>query len=218
MRFWLAATLISAALAVGCASPAAEPLVARPPRSETLQFILSESDAVDRVRVNANAWLKPYAVSAAGGLNGIRRQLDQIGPVSEVTGQRFDGLTTWGLHSTFSYNDSRDSCSIRNATIEVEAVITLPELQEGSLLPPHELTLWQAYVEQLRAHEDGHVSIYLAAAQDLRDEYLQVGAMADCRQLAAALTALSEAKIAAVRAADQRFDAETGHGALFPSP
>jgi len=216
MRLWLFVALTLAALAAGCSTAAVVPPQAPPPRTEVLTSLMANTESVDRVRVNENAWLKTYPISAEGGLNAIRRQLDAIGPRSEVSGQRFDALTSWALRWSFSYNDSQGSCSIRNATIDVEAVITLPVLDQPESLPPGELDAWQAYVEKLRAHEDGHVNLYLIAARELRDEYLQFGSMSDCRTLAAALAARGEAKIEAIHSRDRAYDAQTGHGAIFP--
>jgi predicted secreted Zn-dependent protease len=76
---------------------------------------------------------------------------------------------------------------------------------------------WQAYVTQLRAHEDGHVNIYRAGAQELSNEILALGEMPDCDQLRRALSNLGEAKIARIQQADVSFDLETGHGAVFPT-
>jgi predicted secreted Zn-dependent protease len=216
MRIWLAFALTLAALVSACGSPHAPAAFGPLPRQELLQPLLASSDVADGVRIQANTWLKTYPVSATGGLQAVRRQLDRLGPVSDATGQRFDALTAWGLRWSFSYEDSAGGCRVRNATIEVEAVITLPELLDTDALPPDELSLWWGYRDRLSAHEDGHVAIYLAAARDLRDQVLQTGPMPDCRSLATALNQLGDAMIEAIRNSDRAYDADTGHGAVFP--
>jgi predicted secreted Zn-dependent protease len=216
MRIWLSFALTLAALASGCGSPQAPAAFGPPPRQDLLQPLLASSDVADGVRIQANTWLKTYPVSATGGLAAVRRQLDRLGPISDATGQRFDALTAWGLRWSFSYDDSGGGCRVRNATIEVEAVITLPVLQESEAMPPHELSLWRGYHDRLSAHEDGHVAIYLAAARELRDLMLQTGPMPDCRSLAGALNQLGDAMIEAIRNSDRAYDAATGHGAVFP--
>jgi predicted secreted Zn-dependent protease len=216
MRTWLALALILAAFAGGCATPRAQSAFGPPPRDELLQPLASDSDVVDGVRINANTWLKSYPVSAEGGLASIRRQLDRLGPTSDVTGQRFDGLTTWALRWGFNYDETSGSCKVRNATIEVEAVVTLPELQGPDALPPGELALWQDYAGKLRSHEDGHVNIYLTAARQLREQIFQTQPMPDCRSLAAVLNQKGNAMIETIRYTDRLYDAATGHGAVFP--
>jgi predicted secreted Zn-dependent protease len=217
MRPCFIVALLYAALTLGCSTLTAEPALVQPPRSVPLQIALSNTYDNENVRVIENVWLKPYEVDAGSGLDDIRRELDAIGPVSEVAGRRFDGLTTWALNSSYSFAEGGDSCRVRNATIQIEAVIALPELSDESALPPDELGLWKAYLLQLRAHEDGHVSIYRAGAQELSNEVFALGDMPDCDQLREALAGLREAKIARISQADRNFDLQTGHGATFPA-
>jgi predicted secreted Zn-dependent protease len=217
MRSWFLAALLCAALTLGCSTLIAEPARVQPPRTLPLQTVIANSYARGLVRVIETVWLKHYAVDAEGGLASIRGRLDQLGPVSEVASRRFDGLTTWGLRWSFTFEPGSGSCRLRNATIEIEAVITLPELTGPSALSAVESGRWQAYVTQLRAHEDGHVNIYRAGAQELSNEILALGEMPDCDQLRRALSNLGEAKIARIQQADVSFDLETGHGAVFPT-
>lgn len=217
MRPCFVVALLYAALTLGCSSLTAEPAFVQPPRSVPLQIAFSNTYNNENVQVVENVWLRPYAVDANGGLDGIRKELDATGPKSEIAGRRFDGLTTWGLHWGFSFNDRGDSCDLRNATIELEAVITLPELSEEGALPADEMDLWKDYLKRLRAHEDGHVNIYRAGAQELSNEILALGEMPDCDQLRKALKALGEAKLTRIGQADRNFDLQTGHGAIFPT-
>lgn len=217
MRPWFIVFLFYVTLTLGCSRLTAEPALVQPPRSVPLQIVLSNTYYNEDVRVIENVWLKPYSVDAQGGLDGIRRELDVLGPVSEVAGRRFDGLTSWGLNWGFNFDDSGALCRLRNATIEIEAVITLPELSNENVLSAAELDLWSDYLQELRAHEDGHVNIYRAGAQELSNEILALGDMADCEQLRKALAALGEAKIARISQADRNFDLQTGHGAVFPA-
>jgi predicted secreted Zn-dependent protease len=217
MRLWLAFALTLAALAIACSPADPPPAFGPPPRDRLLQSILSNTDVVDGVRINERTWLKTYAVSAQGGLASVRRQLDRLSPESDDTGQRFDGLTTWALHWTFAYDKSQAGCRVRNATIEVEAVITVPDLEDIDALSAGELALWRDYADRLRSHEDGHVEIYLAAARNLREQVLATGPLPDCRALAALLEQTGNTMIDTVRSNDQLYDAATGHGAIFPS-
>jgi predicted secreted Zn-dependent protease len=218
MRPWFIVAMLYAALSLGCGTLVAEPALVQPPRSLPLQTIIANSYDNGGVQVDESVWLKPYEIESQGGLARIRTQLDQLGPISDVTGTRFDGLTTWGLRWGFSYNDSATSCSLRSARIEIEAVITLPELEGSERLSEAEQPLWDAYVLQLRQHEDGHVNIYRAGAQELSNEILKLGEMSSCDELRKALNIMGEAKIERIRQADLRFDLETGHGAVFPTP
>lgn len=213
---FLSGVLIGAALLLGCSALIPEPARVQPPRAEPLQHVLSNTDAGETVRVIENVWIRWYAVSAEGGLDGIRARLDQMGPKSDVAGRRFDALTSWGIRWGFAYNDTSSGCTLRNANIEVEAVVTLPRLEHAQLLTSDEFKLWQGYVRRLRAHEEAHVNIYRNAARELRDEFADAGARQDCNQLREALSVMGQAKLEAIRAADLRFDAETGHGAVFP--
>ena len=216
MRPWFIVALLYAVLTLGCASLVAEPALVRPPRSLPLETLISNSYTNGVVRINETVWLRPYNISGESGLPGVRRQLDELGPVSDVAKTRFDGLTAWGLRWGFNYNDSAGACSVRTAEIEIEAVITLPELDVGEL-SDEDGRLWTAYVDQLRAHEDGHVNIYRAGAQELSNEITALGEMPSCDELRLALSALGDAKIERISQADLQFDRETGHGAIFPA-
>jgi predicted secreted Zn-dependent protease len=217
MRPWFIVALFCAAMTLGCTSLAAQPARVQPPRSLPLQTIIANTYNNQYVRVVERVWLKPYAVGAGGGLPGIRQELDRLGPESEVWGRRFDGLTTWGLKWSFNFDTSGDACRLRNATIEVEAVITLPELENAAALSPEEADLWAGYALQLRTHEDGHVNIYRAGAQELSNEIVALGEMPSCEQLRQTLAALGEAKIQRISQADRNYDLETAHGAVFPA-
>jgi predicted secreted Zn-dependent protease len=216
MRPWFLVALLCAVLSAGCSTLVAEPARVQPPRSIPLQIVFNNTYDNDFVRITETVWLKPYAVDAEGGLPGVRQELDKVGPESEAAGRRFDGLTTWGLRWGFNFNRSDTSCSLRNATIDLEAVITLPELEENDLSTT-ELELWQGYVQALRTHEDGHVNIYRTGAQELSDDFLAVGEMPDCEQLRSKLSALGTAKLHGLAQRDRDYDAQTGHGAIFPT-
>jgi predicted secreted Zn-dependent protease len=208
--------LTVAFVAVACGPPQAPPAFGPPLRAELLQSEYSNTEVVDGVRIDEGVWLETYDVSAAGGLVAVRRQLDRLGPVSDETGQRFDGLTRWALNLRFNYDEGRDGCKLRSATIYVEAVITLPELADPGLLSPQERALWDGYLVALREHEDGHVDHYLSAARELRDEIFNTGTLADCRDLANALGRSRDQTIETIRQRDRLYDAATGHGAVFP--
>jgi predicted secreted Zn-dependent protease len=217
MRPWFIVALLSAARMLGCSSLVAEPVRVQPPRSLPVQIVFANTYDNESVRVVEHVWLRPYAVTADGGLSGIRQELDRLGPESEVLGRRFDGLTTWGLHWGFSFDSSPGACRVRNATVEVEAVITLPQLEDADSLSSEEAALWEGYALRLRSHEDGHVNIYRAGAQELSNEIIATGEMPSCEELRQTLAALGEAKIQRISQADRNFDLETGHGAVFPT-
>jgi len=202
-------------LATACSLPDASVSPQPAPRSDLVP-ILSNSDAAALVTVRENVWMRTYAIAPEGGVAGIRSQLDRHGPYSSAAKRRFDALTTWALHWTFRYDRGSGGCALAGATIELEAIVTLPELTSAETLSPEVFNLWQAYRQQLQAHEDGHVNIYRAAARALRDDFQSLPAMATCEELRAALSGLGNARLEAIRAADQAYDAATGHGASFP--
>ncbi len=217
MRPWFLVALLCAALTLGCSTLNAEPARVQPSRSLPLQIDFANTYHNEHVRVVETVWLDPYPVDARGSLTDIREELDQIGPQSDVAGRRFDALTTWGLRWSSNFEQAGAACSLRQATIEVEAIITLPELDRDGDLSPAESGLWQDYLAALRAHEDGHVNIYRAAAQELSNEILALGVMPDCDQLRSALAVFGETKIGRISQVDLIYDQETGHGAIFPT-
>jgi len=214
MRCLLFALLL-AMLATACSLPDAAVGPQAAPRSDLVP-VLANDESAALVTVREHVWMRTYAVEAKGGVPGIRAQLDRHGPYSSAAKRRFDALTTWALHWTFRYDRSGGGCALAGATVELEAIVTLPELTATETLAPDVFNLWQAYRQQLQSHEDGHVNIYRAAARELRDEFLATPAMGSCEELRAALGARGEAKLAAIRAADRAYDADTGHGCSFP--
>jgi predicted secreted Zn-dependent protease len=216
MRLLRLVALACLLLTVACSLPAAHPATVRPPQSEALELIISGTETHGLVRIEERVWLRTYEVSGQDGLPGIRRQLDVLGPHSRDAGRRFDALSSWALDWSFNYNSTPAQCSLRNATIALEVVITLPGMSHLELLSAGEQQAWHTYLEQLRDHENGHLELYRAAVRELANDYATVTPQPDCRRLAEALGGMGSAAVEAVRLRDRLFDAETGHGAVFP--
>lgn len=171
------------------------------------------------VQLHENVRTETYLLTGRRAAE-IRADLNRKRPHSPADGRRYDAITTWSLRWTFRYNRAGGACSLAAATIELDIVVTLPEMEDEPALPPRTLASWQAYRQALADHEQGHVDRHTAAAQDLQSALQSMPAATNCRDLAAALREMGEAEIAAMRAADFEYDQVTDHGrlqgAVFP--
>jgi predicted secreted Zn-dependent protease len=151
----------------------------------------------------------------------IRADLNRNGPISIAEGRRFDALTTWTLRWTLRYDRRGGGCALAGANVYLDVVVLLPELEADESRPPRLLATWQAYREALAAHEMTHYEQQRRGAQELQNALTTFnGVWPSCRELASQLKVTGDEEVAAIFAADRKFDELTEHGrlrgAVFP--
>lgn len=170
-----------------------------------------ESSRDGAITVDVHVWQREYAVPG-DSVDQVRANLDVLrlgGPTGD-----FSAYTEWDLRWSLRFGEHGDSCGLEGASIEVDAVVTLPGLQDASALSRDALDGWQRYVAALKDHELTHVQNEVDGANLLRDELAGVEPAADCSALGKAIAELGEQQKEWIRQADTALDAETKHGAL----
>ena len=166
------------------------------------------------------AWAEPltsiqktyYAVDGKTA-SQIRHALDRNTPVRQ-NGKTYDAHTRWNVAWQFYWNAGSDgSCRITTVTTTVRIHYTLPRLQASEDRPQDLETRWSKYITALMAHEDAHAAFGLDAAREIELRLFQLGERSSCQQLASEANDLARAIIARHARLEDRYDAETDHGA-----
>jgi len=110
--------------------------------------------------------LQPYAVTGATAAD-LRTAIRAARPAT-ADGARFDAITRW--HVSYRYDFARDAtggCAPANLRVKLELKIEMPALAED--VPPQTRAALEAYLDALRAHEEGHARIDRGIATAVAD-------------------------------------------------
>lgn len=184
---------ITAVLAAGAAG-------ATEPESVRTTYV-GEVRVVDRV--------ERYPIlggSEAEILGGLRDNGIAVGGAGE-----YRGAYVWRLAWRFAYLADAAGCRVRDALVTLTGVMTLPRLAGAGSVPPALAQTWRDFEERLRAHEERHRELTIAAAQGLRRELTQLKGD-DCKALQADADRLGTAYVAALQKVNEDYDWTTEHG------
>jgi predicted secreted Zn-dependent protease len=154
---------------------------------------------------------KPTSYAIYGLSTGeINQQMADCTPVVE-DGQRFGANTGYALSSYYMYgsNDGH-SCSITGAVITAHINQIFPTWRQsgaGTIL----ISKWQAFSQNVRTHEQGHIKLDRDYAQKLYDDLMNLPAQ-DCTTIKQTADAVVQRDYNAVIQANQDYDAQTKHG------
>ena len=220
-RIWLA--LLFAICLTACRQSSSDgdipPSSDEPPaEAEEVRPASDQPITGDSVRVIESSQTRTYGVEGRT-IPALRAALNATGPFASADGRRYDSVTNWSLTWSFRFNHS-SGCALANATIEISVEELLPEAASPEDLSPTVMARWQAFVDALKAHEDGHAERERAGAALLGAAFEAVPPAPDCAQLGLDLNRLGEQQKAAIRTADATWDLVTDHGrlqgAVFP--
>ena len=143
----------------------------------------------------------------------IRQALDRNSPVRQ-NGKTFDAHTRWNVEWQFYWNSGGDgSCRLTTVTTTVRIQYTLPRLQASEDRPPNLERRWSEYIRALVAHEEAHADLGIDAAREVEQRLSQMDGRPSCQQLESDANALAREIIARYARMEERYDAETDHGA-----
>ena len=143
----------------------------------------------------------------------IRQALDRNSPVRQ-NGKTFDAYTRWNVEWQFYWNSGGDgSCRITTVATTVGIHFTLPRLQANENRPPNLERRWSKYISALVTHEEAHADFGIDAAREVEQRLSQMDGRPSCRQLESDANALAREIIARYLRMEDRYDAETDHGA-----
>jgi predicted secreted Zn-dependent protease len=159
--------------------------------------------APDPLKALPNVSIRYYPVDGSTE-DTIRESLDRNGPT------RPDGSKAMGMSAYMP--GIRPICAasggvsrVKAIEVRVSTVVTLPRLQDESVVPAPLLQKWRMFIAALREHEAGHIRIEYREVNALKKAL--VGARCD------GLDAKIRAAFDRIKALQQTYDRETNNGA-----
>ncbi len=146
---------------------------------------------------------------------------DLIGKACRFTdGKKYDSLTRWRIGWDYTYDKSGGLCAAEDFHLTVDIIVRIPAWLHRASASPALVDRWEAYVEQLKTHENGHLDKIVQAADDLTRAVSLMPAARSCDELDREIGQLSRSRLKQLELEQNRYDAETSHGwtqgALFP--
>jgi predicted secreted Zn-dependent protease len=143
----------------------------------------------------------------------IRAQIRQCAPKSGNGATEYAAETSY--HITWQYNvvdAGEGKCQIAHAKVGVHVAQVMPLWQPSLDVQSGLASQWQAFMNSLITHENGHTDIDVQYAQTLLDDLNSFPATS-CAQLAQAVKYLTDSDIAILDQANDNYDSSTNHGA-----
>ena len=164
--------------------------------------------------IHAVVDVEHYLVSGKSARE-VRRQMDERGP--EGKDRRYDAKTSWSVRWSYDYAPRDGRCRVTRADVTLKIHYLLPQL-DGA--PASVEDPWHSYEERLLVHEDGHADIARKAANATLEALKELPPTPRCDELKAQIERTASETVRRYNAADDAYDAETGHGrtqgATFP--
>jgi predicted secreted Zn-dependent protease len=121
------------------------------------------------------------------------------------------GYHSWNVRWRFSYAPENGRCRMTDVFVEVTSVTQLPRWRPERTASARLVAEWEAFVERLRAHEDGHRDLGLEAAAQVRGTLLELEAPR-CTGMSAAANAAAHRVLDHYRELNRQYDVETRNG------
>lgn len=150
--------------------------------------------------------------------NEIRNNLNIKKPINE-SGKSYDGYTEWFVNWNFWWNESNGTCEISKVKTKVNIKIILPKLKNRART--NSLTKkWKRYERALIAHENGHKSHGIKAANEIEKNIMNMKKRKTCKKLETEANRIAEDIVKKYQNIDVEYDRKTKHGmnegAVFP--
>ena len=172
-----------------------------------------------------HAWGALLALGLAGAAQGQAIEVDvrpavvehygvrgrDIAAVAASLGSGHIALTRWRVTWKYRLEESR-ACRLKSFQVEVTAKIRMPRWVDRDAAPPKARARWDAFIEAVRKHEEGHRDHGVAAGRELARAVRVLGNRGDCRKLRTELDQLGERVTASYQALDREYDRATRHG------
>jgi len=150
-----------------------------------------------------------YAVTG-GTLKDIHRSLSHSRPWQ---GSRRDGQTDWKVNWKTRLSPTGNGCRIASFHTETVITITLPMLRIPPNTPPEVTKAWHTYLTALMKHEQGHVKLARAAADQIQRAVGGLGSSGDCGELNRQIKETAGRALEASKEQHRKYDQRTRHGA-----
>ncbi|MFO7533165.1 MAG: DUF922 domain-containing protein [Candidatus Limnocylindrales bacterium] len=138
--------------------------------------------------------------------SGLRAAMEAAGPGDHWA------HTKWRLDWRFRWVERGTSCRVTRGSARVVAVIRYPRWPGESDAEPRLNERWRRFLEALRTHELGHLTIALQGAAAI-DERLDKGVVAPtCRRVGSKANAIAKRLLERARDREVKYDEVTDHG------
>jgi len=149
----------------------------------------------------------------------LRQQMDRHG-IRWTNGNTYDAYTDWNVNWRYRYRIIDGECSMGTVTITVKVEFRLPRWTDYANGAVALQKKWDAYMQALRQHEDGHKDFGIKAAAEIERALAELEPAGTCEELAEIANGLGQQIISEYAAAERAYDAETNfgeaRGAVFP--
>ncbi|XHX76320.1 MAG: DUF922 domain-containing Zn-dependent protease [Stenomitos frigidus ULC029] len=142
----------------------------------------------------------------------LRQQMNQLGPLSQTSGQRFDGRTDWYVRWNYQYFSQGTSCQLTAIRVRADVSLTLPQWKQPANAANGLVNRWHQYIKALRLHEDGHKDHGIATSREILQLLKRFPANNSCSALGAAANQAAQGIISQYSQRDRDYDRETRHG------
>lgn len=144
-------------------------------------------------------------------LRALRRQLEERRQASGADPDPI-GRTTQRLETRYLLQPLPGGCRIGDLVVRLEVTIHLPRWRPRGRRPEELGRRWDAMLEGLTRHEEGHRDNALWAARGLHRRLLDLGGHPDCPALERAAQRERFKAEARYRQRDEAYDRRTDHG------
>jgi len=152
-----------------------------------------------------------YAITGATA-SQLRQQMNQLGPASQTSGQRFDARTDWYVRWNYQYLSQGNRCQLTAIRVRADASVILPRWKQPANAAKGLVDRWNHYIKALRLHEDGHTNNGIAASRAVLQVLKQFPAKSSCSELGVAANEAAQGIIRQYSQRDLDYDRKTRHG------
>jgi predicted secreted Zn-dependent protease len=138
-------------------------------------------------------------------------EMFRLGPSGEE-GRRSSGYTAWNIDWRFRPESRGSACMASWVEVQADIVITLPRWNPPPDAPRELRSQWDTYLAALRAHEEGHRDLAVAAARQVHAR-ISGFLTASCQDFERLVNREANLILDQLRADNLRYDEETGSGA-----
>jgi predicted secreted Zn-dependent protease len=142
----------------------------------------------------------------------LRQQMNQLGPISQTSGQRFDARTDWYVRWNYQYFSQGNRCKLTAIRVRADVSIILPQWKQSANAAKGLVDRWNQYIKALRLHEDGHKDNGIATSREVLQLLKQFPAKSSCSELGAAANKAAQSIISQYSQRDLDYDRKTQHG------
>jgi predicted secreted Zn-dependent protease len=132
--------------------------------------------------------------------------------VDDGTGKRFYGHTRWELRWNFNVASDGGDCRVGSVSAQLDVHTSIPRWNPPANADPSLVRRWNAFVDALRVHEDGHRDIAIEAAREITQRIEAVQPTTKCETLKRTVTIRANTLLDEYREKGRRYDRETDHG------